>query len=575
MHKPFADSELLVDSPLSLQTESIATRSVHRAAKNVNSKPERDIGVLKILIVGTPKTGNTWLKYLCAAIYDLPMVRLGTVFSVAEAELAGPRWVAHQHLLPTQELIDWGLHNHVVFLSAVRHPGDVLASLWHHIRNKKRKVATVDFTEASSMGLDEENIAGEHTKQFLEEGFHLYLNLSVAWLRCPLARMVRYESLWDRPLETLRSLTDAILPVTDERIQMAICSCELALMQSLLDPEKKFLRQGGVGAWRLALPDDLKQTLTKLEPYPQQFRALGYTMDEDDQANALRPTAVSAPSPFGANRTFNNGVPIVPLLMKAYFDAPQSLRSRWPDPLSTADDSFYAWLNRPAAAVSQGSSAGPVITELAYYIRSVRPDVREAFPDISTSERGRFNEWFLFDARKEYGLPRAFLISNPFSDENRFSDGTPVARVVLRAWLDLPDALRRNWRDPAEAGAGSFLSWLNSPAKADPIAGKIAPIVSELGAYLYSIRPDVAAAMPDIYGQHRVSFAHWFLYSARKEYALDRAFTLPVIRAWAELAGQIPTYSFEPAPSARDFESHGSGTATHAGGGGLNFAPVN
>jgi hypothetical protein len=70
--------------------------------------------------------------------------------------------------------------------------------------------------------------------------------------------------------------------------------------------------------------------------------------------------------------------------------------------------------------------------------------------------------------------------------------------------------------------------------------GKIAPVITALGAYLHRIRPDVAGAMPDLYHRHRVDFTNWFLASARQEYALDRTLTLPVIRSWAELADEVP-----------------------------------
>ncbi len=83
---------------------------------------------------------------------------------------------------------------------------------------------------------------------------------------------------------------------------------------------------------------------------------------------------------------------------------------------------------------------------------------------------------------------------------------------------------------------------LNSPAAADPTGGALAPAVTELGAYLHSIRSDVRALLPDLYGKHRVDFTKWFLSSGVREYDLDRAFTLPVIRSWAESADRVPPH---------------------------------
>src|SRR5438477_172277 len=58
---------------------------------------------LKILIVSTPKTGNTWLKSLLALAYDLPVVEFPMPefwrdFDPEQFDKLGPRWIAHQHL---------------------------------------------------------------------------------------------------------------------------------------------------------------------------------------------------------------------------------------------------------------------------------------------------------------------------------------------------------------------------------------------------------------------------------------------------------------------------------------------
>ena len=499
---------------------------------------------LKIVVVGTPKTGNTWVKHLLAETYGLPLVRLKPEFDPTEAEAAGSRWISHQHFLPSQDLLAWGATQHVVFVCPVRHPGDVLVSLWHHVRNRPDRAMHVsdDYTQSTSMLRDKTEIIGEHTRRFVEHGFHYYLNLSIAWLGLPAVRTVRYEDLWECPVESLRALTLSILPVSDERLRLALCACELGLMQNLLDPDKKFLRQGGTGGWLVALPDDTKRTLSSLDPYPAQFAALGYTMDEEDPVNAPQPDAGAVIGPFGKDRTFADGTPVAPIIMKLYFDLPVAQRDRWSDPRSIEGDSFYNWLNRPAAADPKGGHIVPVLTELAHYLYCVRPDVQPAFLDPFGADRSAFFDWFLFNARQEYGLPHRFVAQNPFSDSHQFSDGTRTARVIVRLFLDLPESMRQQWSNPALAGSGSFLAWLNSPAAADPNAGAMAPAITELGAYLHSIRPDVRQRWPELYGKNRVDFAQWFLSSAASEYELDRAFTLPIVRSWAQSVDRVPPH---------------------------------
>lgn len=489
--------------------------------------------MLKIIIVGTPKTGNTWVKHLLGDLYNLPIVTLKPEFDADEAAAAGPNWISHQHYLPKQALLTWAKANSVIFITAIRHPADVLISLWHHIQKHKGKNADIQ-QGASILGVARE-IGGETTLSFVENDFHVYLNLSIAWLQVPGAMTLRYEDLWTQPIEALARLTDAIEPRSRESLKLSLCACELGLMQQLLDPERKLIRQGGTGAWQQLLPKKIKDAFTQLDPYPAQFAALGYSMDESDPANAPRANPGEVDGPFSKKRHFDDGTPITPVLMKAYFDLPSHLRARWLDPQSICAGSFYAWLNLPAAADPVKGQPHPVISELAHYIHGQRSDLQKVFPDPFGANRSEFYDWFLFNARKEYSLPTCFVTQNPFSDATSFSDGTANARVLVRAYLDLPEPMRARWPDPSKASADSYLAWLKAPASADPVGGKIAPVITELGAYLYSIRSDVRAIMPDLYGAHRVDFADWFISSAAKEYGFDRSLVLPVIRSWAQV----------------------------------------
>ena len=491
------------------------------------------IFTVKIIIVGTPKTGNTWFKHLLADLYNLPVVTLKPEFDADEAAAAGPNWVSHQHYLPKQALLTWAKANGVIFITAIRHPADVLISLWHHIQKRKGKNA--EIKQAASILGQTGDIGSDTTLSFVENDFHVYLNLSIAWLQVPGAIALRYEDLWTKPLETLARLTDTIEPRSLESLKLSLCACELGLMQQLLDPEKKLIRRGGTGGWREILPEKIKEALARLDPYPAQFAALSYSMDESDPANAPQPKAGKIDGPFSEKLHFDDGTPITPVLMKAYFDLPSHLRARWLAPQSTSVESFYSWLNLPAADDPVKGQPHPVISELAHYIHGQRSDLQSAFPDPFGANRSEFYDWFLFNARKEYSLPACFVTQNAFSDATKFSDGTANARVLVRAYLDLPQPMRARWPDPSKAGTDSYLAWLKAPASADPVRGKMAPVITELGAYLYSIRSDVRAIMPDLYGAHRVDFADWFISSAATEYNLARCLVLPVIRSWAQV----------------------------------------
>jgi hypothetical protein len=360
---------------------------------------------LKIIVVGTPKTGNTWVRHLLSSVYGLPQVDLNADFGANRWNDFGARWIGQEHYHPTPEILEWAAQNGVVFVTPVRHPADVLVSLRHHVQNHQEP--TSDVLLPGSMLQDGKDVFGLHTRAFVERGFYLNLHLSIYWLRGGWSHAIRYEDIWRDPVEALRGLTGQLVPVSDKRLRHAISACEFGRMQKQFDPKKKFVRKGGLNSWTEELPEDVQQLLATLEPYPAQFAALGYSMNRDDPANErLREPARTA-NPINIP-AFSNGVPVAPILVDAFLDLPEELTGGWTDAAAVDEGSFYEWLTRPAAADPHAGRVRPVITELAYYLHTIRPDVRQAFPDPFDAQRVQFGDWFLFSASKEYGFAPVF-----------------------------------------------------------------------------------------------------------------------------------------------------------------------
>jgi hypothetical protein len=82
----------------------------------------------------------------------------------------------------------------------------------------------------------------------------------------------------------------------------------------------------------------------------------------------------------------------------------------------------------------------------------------------------------------------------------------------------------------------SFYAWANAPA-ADDSQGADGPLpLTNLALYAYRSRSDVQAIYPDVFGQHRLHFAEWFVLYAPEAFGLDAAFIAPVRErfiAWA------------------------------------------
>lgn len=62
------------------------------------------------------------------------------------------------------------------------------------------------------------------------------------------------------------------------------------------------------------------------------------------------------------------------------------------------------------------------------------------------------------------------------------------------------------------------------------------PILSNLATYIYHQRPDLHAAFPDLYGQHRIDVVRWFIGQAALEYNVEQACIAPLRQAFVEWA---------------------------------------
>lgn len=369
--------------------------------------PDSPAEPLRILIVSTPKSGNTWLKLLLGEAYNVPMVDLPDNPRDIDLTTLPESWVAQQHYWFEAGTREWLEKNGVVVLTTVRHPGDVFVSLWHHVKRAGRP-AVNDARHSGFLQLDGPAM-GEAAEAFARQGFYRDLHVSISWLRAGESLCVRYEDLWSRPFETLQAVTSFVRACTSLDLQRAISLCQIRRLQrSNLDQGRGFFRQGGIGGWRHALPENIAAILREADPYPSQFAFLGYTMNPAQYGLEPPPADYSA-DPFRGAERFANGVPIVPVLLRAYFAHAERFAEKWGDPVQTPPGGFFDWLTAPAAA-DPTPGAVPLVTELAAYLWTLRADVRRVFPAPFTTDRLAFTNWFTANAATEYQLDHHLVL---------------------------------------------------------------------------------------------------------------------------------------------------------------------
>lgn len=401
---------------------------------------------LKILIVSTPKTGNTWLKSLLALAYDLPVVEFPMPefwhdFEPEQFDKLGPRWIAHQHLPPYQSFVDWTHERNIVLATTVRHPGDTLVSLYYYVRNFAGKTCidpqTVRLLVPESKEAQSSPIEiYDGLEAYVRRKFFKALNFSIAWLQRGLSYGIRYEDLWYFPLETLQALTNKIHPVPEPTLKNAVAKSRIEQMRINVGEDRHFFRGGGVGGWRSSLPRSIIELLDQSPPYPAQLRWLGYDLD--------------------------------PEIADCETQSIKSLNSK-----------------EQQAVSSTGLTAAP-----------------------------------------QMHSPRLLVMAQDYGK------ASPAAVHSIQ----------------------DHHSRLNAPAADDPHAGRLPPLITNLGARLYRCRPDLQQAFPDLYGRDRVAFSHWFTEIA-EDGALANAFIVPVYQSWVQ--NGPPTFSpiHLPAQPAGSLES--------------------
>jgi len=353
---------------------------------------------LKILILATPKTGNTWLRSLLRFAYDLPIEELPLEWTRDCADGLPERFVAHQHLRPDADLIRWLLENDAVVLTTIRHPGDAFLSLFHFL---KWQDSDPD-PKAAQLKLDGEQ-PGKHALGYVKYSFTRTYALSQSWARLG-AHTVRYEDLLANPLARLRELTARIAPVEDERLMAAVFLSRPDLMVRSGGVDARHMRTGTAGTWRKELPLDIVDVMRSIEPYATACRHYGY--DWSLSAPADERFDYGALDPFGGRRSFDNGEPVGWALTRFYaYDLPGA-RQRWPDPVRTASDSFWTWLRAPSAeAASNPDFAGCTLSNVMMMVWRMRPDLQQAIPDPAGAGRLAYVTWFLSQACHELDIP--------------------------------------------------------------------------------------------------------------------------------------------------------------------------
>lgn len=243
---------------------------------------------VRIAVISTPRSGNTWVRTLLARLYDVPQV----AFHSMEAEdwdgLA-PRCLLQLHAHHTPELQERLNRMGFKVVSLARHPLDVLISILHFSHFESNTARWLEGEAGDEKGLI---LALPNSKEFTHYGCgpraKALLGLTAEWWDQPACINLRYEDLVADPHGRLRWLVDRLgWPPEGDTIEQAVEACSLDVMRKA-SPNNHYWK-GQPGSWRQFLTADVAQCFATA--HQDVSTRLGYDCVPDtglsaEQANA-------------------------------------------------------------------------------------------------------------------------------------------------------------------------------------------------------------------------------------------------------------------------------------------------
>jgi hypothetical protein len=381
-----------------------------------------DPNSLKIVILSSPKTGNTWLRWLLHYAYGLRIVELPLHWAPGCANDLPPRFVTHQHLFPGESLVRWLVESRAVVLTTIRHPADTFLSLFHYAKWHETGPAAAILKQDGDR-------PGKNALRYVNYSFPQVYAISLAWARLG-SHVVRYEDLLVDPLSQLRDVTSKIMPLDEERLQAAVLLCKPEHLTGPGGIDPRQLRTRTARQWTQELPSEIVDAMASIQPYASACKMYGY----DWSRATPEPSGYDYDKidPFRGRHRFDNGELIGPTLVKLYLQEVPNASARWPEPWVTEGESFWNWLRAPSALASSNPDlpAG-MLTNVMVMLHNLRPDLQSAYKNPAGSDRIGFATWFLGQGPLAFGIPWGLIgpVLESFCDYLGSKSYTPFPSV--------------------------------------------------------------------------------------------------------------------------------------------------
>ncbi|MCU0705867.1 MAG: hypothetical protein MUF18_18010 [Fimbriiglobus sp.] len=241
--------------------------------------------LLRLAVVGTPRSGNSWLRYLLRSAYCIPEVALHEVTDWAALPT---ECVLQIHWRRTPEFVGQLAEHGFRVIAPVRHPLDVLISILHFCWYDPD---TGGWLLGTGGNEDSIRAAMPRSRPFIEyctsPRTAALLAVSADWHGRPDTVGVRYEELVADPRAGLLRITDQIGPLRCASVEEVLDVCSMD--HSRRGSRNNHFWKGQPGLWRTLLPEaEAAEILTAVRPVCERF---GYDTTPDP---TLTPSAADA-----------------------------------------------------------------------------------------------------------------------------------------------------------------------------------------------------------------------------------------------------------------------------------------
>ena len=238
---------------------------------------------LRIAVISTPRSGNTWLRSLLAGIYGLEQFAVHTPDDLDWSGLPN-RCIVQLHWHWREPLTSNLAAHGFRAVTISRHPLDVLLSI---LRFSRYEPETARWLDGESGGEAEIRDAAPLSPSFEEyatssRAFAL-LSISREWWNSPDVCRVRYEDLVYRTFGELERLGETMgAPATAKAIAGAVHSNTFKALQA--NDANQHFWQGQPGLWKKLLPAATARRIAKR--HEANFRTFDYLCDPDPALSA-------------------------------------------------------------------------------------------------------------------------------------------------------------------------------------------------------------------------------------------------------------------------------------------------